>query len=61
MTDREMIDTLRRHGRTGLPGKGGFECVVDKSFLNMVADRLEELAFTPTDDDYEPIFRFFKD
>lgn len=60
-TNRELIDLLREHSRTGHPGKMGNECVVDKSLLNEVADRLEALAFAPTDDDFEPITHFFKD
>lgn len=39
-TDRELIELLRAYGRTGHPGKMGCECVVEKSLLNEVADRL---------------------
>lgn len=60
-TDRELIELLREYGRTGCSGRMGNECVVEKSFLNEVADRLEELAFAPSDDDFEPITHFFKD
>jgi len=60
-TDRELIELLRAYGRTGHPGKMGYECVVEKSFLNEVADRLEALVFAPSDDDFEPITHFFKD
>lgn len=60
-TDRELLELLRKHARTGHPGEMGYECVVDKALLNEVADRVEELAFAPTDVDFEPITHFFKD
>lgn len=60
-TDRELLEILRKYARVGHPGKMGYECIVDKAFLNEVADRFEVLAFAPTDDDFEPITHFFKD
>lgn len=60
-TDRELLEILRKYARVGHPGKIGYECIVDKAFLNEVADRFEVLAFAPTDDDFEPITHFFKD
>lgn len=60
-TDREIVETLRRYAKVGHPGKMGNECMVDKEFLNEVADRFETLAFASTDDDFEPITHFFKD
>lgn len=60
-SDRELLELLRKYAHTGCPGNMGDECVVDKAFLNEVADRLEELAFAPTDDDFEPITHFFSD
>lgn len=61
MSDKELVELLRAYGRTGHPGKMGHECVVEKSLLNEVADRLEALAFAQSDDDFEPITHFFKD
>ena len=61
MTDRELINNLRRYGSTGHPGRMGTACVVNKEFLNEVADRLEALVFTSDSDDFEPITHFFKD
>lgn len=52
--DHELLERLREYAHTGHPGGIGHECVVDKAFMNEVADRLEELAFAPTDD-FEPI------
>lgn len=60
-TDRELLELLRNYARTGHSGKMGHECVVEKAFLNEVADRFGALAFAPTDDDFEPITHFFKD
>lgn len=60
-TDRELLEILRKYARVGHPGKIGYECIVDKAFLNEVADRFEVLAFAPTDDDFEPITHFFND
>lgn len=60
-SDKELVELLRAYGRTGHPGKMGYECVVEKSLLNEVADRLEALAFAQSDDDFEPITHSFKD
>lgn len=60
-TDHELLWLLRNYARTEHPGKMGHECVVEKAFLNEVADRFETLAFAITDDDFEPITHFFKD
>lgn len=60
-TDHELLELLRNYARNGRQGKMGRECMVEKDFLIEVADRLEALAFAPTDDDYEPITHFFED
>lgn len=62
LSDKELIERLRQYTRVGHPGKAGFECVVEKSFLTEVADRLEQLsALHILVDDYEPITHFFQD
>lgn len=62
LSDKELVERLRKYARVGHPGQGGFECVVEKSFLTEVADRLEQLsAMHILVDDYEPITHFFQD
>ena len=62
LSDKELVERLRKYARVGYPGQDGFECVVEKSFLTEVADRLEQLsAMNVLVDDYEPITHFFQD
>ena len=62
LSDKELIERLRKYARVGHPGQAGFECVVEKSFLTEVADRLEQLsALHVLVDDYEPIIHFSQD
>lgn len=53
-TDRELLELLRKYAHTGHLGGMGNECVVDKAFLNEVANRFEELAFAVDYEDFNP-------
>ena len=61
LSDKELIERLRKYADVGHPGQAGFECVVEKPFLTEVADRLEQLsALHILVDDHEPITHFSK-
>ncbi len=34
LSDKELIERLRKYARVGHPGQAGFECVVEKSFFD---------------------------
>ena len=57
----KSIQELRYHARHSKDGKMGEECVVSKALLVDAADKLEEFLNDEYGDNYEPVFRFFKD
>lgn len=42
--DTDLLEKLRSYTIDGCPGRAGTECVVEKSFLKVVADRMEQLS-----------------